>query len=146
MLKSFVRAAVVTAALVAIPAASQAGHASRGDGVRECRICKTLSDARDRVHRAFTRRAERDEFKLPPRDPLFKLAPREERAAAHVRGTREARRPLFNREAFKLPPRDPLFKLAPREERAAHVRSTREGRRSLFERKARVAHARGERR
>jgi hypothetical protein len=42
----------------------------------------------------------RDMFKLPPRDPLFKLAPREERVSA-VRSTREARRPLFSRDMFK---------------------------------------------
>lgn len=158
MLKTFVRAAVVTAALVAIPAASQAG--SRGDGARECHFCKMFSHTRERVASVRAERPmrplfTRDMFKLPPRDPLFKLAPREARVAP-VR-TERVRRPLFTRDMFKLPPRDPLFKLAPREERVSHVRAERPMRplftrteraplAGLFNRAPRAAHVRGDRR
>jgi hypothetical protein len=132
MLKTFVRAAVVTAALVAIPAASQA-HGTRGDGVRECRICKTFTDARQRTTRVLSESFAARE--RAPRASLFARAPREA-VAPYARRQRAERRPLFTRDMFKLPPRDPLFVRAPQEAvaPATYVRRERAERRPLFTR------------
>lgn len=130
MLKTFVRAAVVTAALVAIPAASQA-HGTRGDGVRECRICKSFTDARQRTARVLS-----DSFAVrerAPRESLFRRAPREA-VAPYARRARAERRPLFTRDMFKLPPRDPLFVRAPRKAVAPYTSRARTERRPLFTR------------
>jgi len=95
MLRTIVRAAVLTAALVAVPAASQAMH-KRGDDGRACRICKMFSDTGDRLTRGF---------RMKRKDSLFALAPRE-RTAGYVR---------TERKPHVWPKRDPLFVLAPRE-------------------------------
>ena len=144
MLKFVAAAAVAAVVVTGMPAVSEAGH-ERGERARDCRICKAVSDARARMKARVARpapvavRRERRTFewpkiKLPPRDPLFKRAPRQPRPARVVHVRRE--RPVFKWPKITLPPRDPLFKLLPRKPRPVVAYKPRE-RAPLFVRKPR---------
>ena len=112
MLKLVAAAAVAAVVVTGMPAVSEAGH-ERGERTRDCRICKAMSDFRAKLSERRARpapvavRTERRVFewpKLPPRDPLFKLLPREPRPARVV--VHRERAPLF---VHKPRERAPLF-------------------------------------
>lgn len=108
MLKFVAAAAVAAVVVTGMPAVSEAGQ----ERTRDCRICKAMSDFRAKMSERLARpapvavRTERRVFewpkiKLPPRDPLFKLAPREPRPVV----------------VYKPRERAPLFKLCERASR-----------------------------
>lgn len=138
MLKLVATAAVAVALVSGMPTVSQAGHdRARGD---DCRLCKAWSDMRNRMA-VRTERVARPLFTLPkleraPREPLFRLAPREPRPAVSWFKRERAARPLLRMPKIDLGPRDPLFKLAPREPRPVMTFERRE-RTSLFTRRDR---------
>ena len=142
MFKFVATAALAAVAVSGMPTVSEAGHAR--DRAHDCRICKTVSKMRTRMVVARERAPiVRRPIVWPklvraPREPLFKLLPRQPRPA--VRLFKRERAPIVRRPIVwpKLvrTPREPLFKLLPRQPRPAvtHVRSSRV---SLFTRRHR---------
>lgn len=127
MLKLVATAAVAVAVVTGMPTVSQAGHERARDG--DCRICRAMTDMSARTTRMVERTA-RATFTWPkmeraPRDPLFKLAPREARPAVRVHDRERTTRRVFTWPTIERAPRDPLFKLAPREPRPVYTRETR---------------------
>ena len=98
MFKYVAAAAVLAVAVSGMPTVSEAGHAR--DRGHDCRICKAAGELRARMsvrrERAPVVRRVRapivwPKFERKPRDPLFKLLPRQPRAAVtHVRRERAA--------------------------------------------------------
>ncbi len=128
MFKFVATAALVAVAVSGMPTISEAGHAR--DRGHDCRLCKAVSKVRTRLvvlrERAPVAPLVRRPIVWPkierkPRDPLFKLLPREPRPA--VRLFKRERAPMVRRPIvwpkFERKPRDPLFKLLPREPRPA---------------------------
>ena len=114
MFKSFAAAALAAVVVAGMPAVAEAGSAR---GERECRLCKAMERPVVRHER------KRVDFKLPPSDPLFKLAPRKPRPV-YTRPVR-MERPVLRLPKIERKPSDPLFKLAPRKPRPVFTRSVR---------------------